>query len=42
MGGEIKNARRTIPRALLVAGVLITAGYMLGTVAVLVVLPTVN
>ena len=39
MGGEIKNARRTIPRALLVAGVLITAGYMLGTVAMLVVLP---
>ncbi len=39
MGGEIKNARRTIPRALLVAGVLITAGYMLGTVAALIVLP---
>jgi glutamate:GABA antiporter len=39
MGGEIKNARRTIPRALLVAGVLITAGYILGTVAILVVLP---
>ena len=39
MGGEIKDARRTIPRALLVAGVLITTGYMLGTVAVLVVLP---
>ncbi len=39
MGGEIKNARRTIPRALVVAGVLITAGYMLGTVAILVVLP---
>jgi glutamate:GABA antiporter len=39
MGGEIKDARRTIPRALLVAGVLITAGYMLGTVAILVVLP---
>jgi amino acid transporter len=39
MGGEIKNVRRTIPRALLVAGVLITAGYILGTVAILVVLP---
>jgi amino acid transporter len=39
MGGEIKDARRTIPRALLVAGVLITAGYMLGTIAILVVLP---
>ena len=39
MGGEIKDARRTIPRALLIAGVLITAGYILGTIAVLVVLP---
>ncbi len=39
MGGEIKNARRSIPRALFVAGVLITAGYVLGTVAILVVLP---
>jgi amino acid transporter len=39
MGGEIKNARRIIPRALLVAGVLITAGYMVGTAAMLVVLP---
>ncbi|MGB7553230.1 MAG: APC family permease [Candidatus Korobacteraceae bacterium] len=39
MGGEIKNARRSIPRALIVAGVLITAGYVLGTVAILVVLP---
>jgi amino acid transporter len=39
MGGEIKHARRNIPRALLIAGVLITAGYMLGTIAVLVVLP---
>jgi amino acid transporter len=39
MGSEIKNARRTIPRALLIAGVLITAGYMLGTIAMLVVLP---
>ena len=39
MGAEIKSARRTIPRALLVAGVLITLGYMLGTIAILVVLP---
>ncbi len=39
MGGEIKNARRTIPRALMIAGILITAGYILGTVAILVVLP---
>lgn len=39
MGGEIKDARRIIPRALLIAGVLITAGYILGTVAILIVLP---
>ena len=39
LGGEIKDARRIIPRALLIAGILITAGYILGTVAVLVVLP---
>ncbi|MGC2109135.1 MAG: APC family permease [Candidatus Korobacteraceae bacterium] len=40
LGGEIKNARRTIPRALLIAGVLITAGYILGTIAMLIVLPS--
>ncbi len=39
MGAEIKTARRTIPRALLVAGILITLGYLLGTIAILVVLP---
>jgi glutamate:GABA antiporter len=39
LGGEIKNARRNIPRALLVAGALITALYILGTVAMLVALP---
>jgi glutamate:GABA antiporter len=42
MGDEIKNARRTIPRALIAAGFLITTGYILGTVAVLVALPKVN
>ena len=40
MGDEIKDARRTIPRALITAGALITGGYILGTVAVLVALPT--
>jgi glutamate:GABA antiporter len=40
MGDEIKNARRTIPRALITAGALITGGYILGTVAILVALPT--
>jgi amino acid transporter len=39
MGEEIKDARRNIPRALLLAGVLITALYILGTVAMLVALP---
>ncbi len=39
MGEEIENPRRNIPRALLVAGVLITAVYMLSTAAVLVALP---
>ncbi|HEY4960705.1 MAG TPA: APC family permease [Terriglobales bacterium] len=39
MGDEIKDARRTVPRALITAGVIITAGYTLGTVAVLVALP---
>jgi amino acid transporter len=42
MGGEIKDARRTIPRALIVAGAIITAGYILGTIAVLVALPRSN
>jgi len=40
MGGEMKNARRTIPPALIAAGVLVTLGYILGTVAMLVVLPS--
>jgi amino acid transporter len=39
MGGEIKHPRRDIPRALIIAGLLIVAGYILGTVAILVVLP---
>jgi glutamate:GABA antiporter len=39
MGEEIRDARRNIPRALLLAGVLITALYILGTVAMLVALP---
>jgi glutamate:GABA antiporter len=39
MGEEIRDARRNIPRALLVAGVLITALYILGTVAMLVAMP---
>jgi amino acid transporter len=40
MGDEIKDSRRIVPRALIVAGVIITAGYILGTIAILVALPT--
>jgi amino acid transporter len=39
MGDEIEDARRNIPRALLLAGVLITGCYVLATVAMLVALP---
>lgn len=39
MGEEIKDARRIVPRSLLIAGVLITVGYIAGTVAMLVALP---
>jgi glutamate:GABA antiporter len=40
MGGEIRNTRRTVPRALVFAGVLITMGYILGTIAMLVAMPS--
>ena len=40
MGDEIKDARRVVPRALLLAGVVITVGYLAGTVAMLVALPS--
>lgn len=39
MGDEIKNPRRMVPRALLLAGVTITICYILGTVCVLLALP---
>ncbi len=39
MGDEIQNPRRLIPRALLASGVLVTLGYVGGTVALLVLLP---
>ncbi len=39
MGGEIENARRTVPRALIVAAPLIAAIYLLGTLSVLVAIP---
>jgi glutamate:GABA antiporter len=40
MGDEIKDARRTVPRALLTAGLMITVAYIAGTVAMLVALPS--
>lgn len=40
MGEEIKNARRTIPFALLFAGVTVTICYILGTACVLLALPS--
>jgi amino acid transporter len=40
MGEEIKDARRIVPRSLLVAGVIITIGYIAGTLAMLVALPS--
>src|SRR5580704_13198264 len=40
MGEEIKNARRTIPFALLFAGLTVTICYILGTVCILLALPS--
>jgi amino acid transporter len=40
MGDEIQDVRRIVPPALIVAGVIVTAGYILGTSAILVALPT--
>jgi amino acid transporter len=39
MGEEIHDARRTVPRAVLAAGVVITVLYMAGTFAVLLAIP---
>jgi amino acid transporter len=40
LAGEIKNPRRTIPRALLIAGFTIAICYILGTFCVLLALPS--
>ncbi len=40
MSEEIKNARRTIPRALIVSGILLAGSYIAGTIALLVALPS--
>ncbi len=39
MGDEVKNARRAIPRALFLAGLMVTFCYIVGTVCVLLALP---
>ena len=39
LGDEVKDPRRNIPRALLLAGIIVTTAYILGTVCVLVALP---
>lgn len=40
MGDEIQNPRKTIPWAILVGGLVVTAGYIGGTAALLVALPS--
>jgi glutamate:GABA antiporter len=40
MGEEIKDARRTIPRSLVLAGILIASCYIAGTIAMLIALPS--
>ncbi len=39
MGDEIQDARRTLPRALLLAGLIVALAYIAGTAAMLVALP---
>ena len=40
MGGEIENPRRSIPWAILLGGTIVAVGYIGGTVALLVALPS--
>lgn len=40
LGGEIRDARRTLPRALVAAGLIVTFCYIAGTVGLLVAVPT--
>ena len=39
MGEEIHDAKRTVPRAVLASGVVVTVLYMLGTLSVLIAIP---
>lgn len=40
MSEEIKDARRTIPRALIVSGIVLAVSYIAGTIALLIALPS--
>jgi amino acid transporter len=40
MGGEIKNARRNIPWALFLSGITVAICYIVGTISVLIALPS--
>jgi amino acid transporter len=40
MSEEIKNPRRTIPRALIASGIILATSYIVGTIALLVALPS--
>jgi len=39
MGDEIQDARRTVPRAILAAGAVITVLYLIGTLSILIAIP---
>jgi amino acid transporter len=39
MGDEIREPRRVIPRSLFIAGIILAAGYIAGTISLLVALP---
>jgi amino acid transporter len=39
MGGEVVDARRTIPRAIVISGIIITAVYIMGTASILIAIP---
>lgn len=40
IAGEVKDSRKTIPRALLVAGLVVTFSYIAGTICVLLAMPS--
>jgi glutamate:GABA antiporter len=39
LGGEVRDARKNLPRGLLIGGLFVTVGYIAGTIAVLIALP---